>query len=153
MNTALDWSTLTFAELDIHALYEILALRQDIFVVEQNCPYQDLDGLDQDAYHMACREGETLLAYQRCLPPGVSYPESSIGRIIVSSAARGRQLGRELVQRGIDFNRAEWPEHDIRIGAQAHLSGFYGSLGFVTVGDEYIEDGIPHVHMVLAATA
>ena len=152
MNNSLDWSTHRFAELDIHTLYEILALRQSIFVVEQDCPYQDLDGLDQDAYHMSCRDNGDLLAYQRCLPPGVSYPESSIGRIIVSAAARGRKLGRELVQRGIDFNRAHWPDHDIRIGAQAHLADFYGSLGFEIDGEQYVEDGIPHVHMVLATT-
>lgn len=152
MNNSLDWSTHRFAKLDIHALYEILALRQDIFVVEQDCPYQDLDGLDQHAYHMSCRDNGELLAYQRCLPPGISYPESSIGRIIVSAAARGRKLGRELVQRGIDFNRAHWPDHDIRIGAQAHLADFYGSLGFEIDGEQYVEDGIPHVHMVLATT-
>ena len=149
MNSTPEWSIQAFAELDTNTLYEILELRQAIFVVEQNCPYQDLDGLDQPAIHMSCREGDTLLAYQRCLPPGTSYRESSIGRIIVSAAARGRQLGRELVQRGIDFNRKQWPGHDIRIGAQAHLADFYGSLGFQVVGDEYIEDGIPHVHMVL----
>ncbi len=151
MNSTPEWSIQAFAELDTNTLYEILELRQAIFVVEQNCPYQDLDGLDQPAFHMSCREGDTLLAYQRCLPPGTSYTESSIGRIIVTAAARGRQLGRELVQRGIDFNREQWPDHDIRIGAQAHLADFYGSLGFEVVGEEYVEDGIPHVHMVLPA--
>ncbi len=151
MNSAPHWSIQTFAELDTDTLYAILALRQAIFVVEQNCPYQDLDGLDRDAFHMVCRQGGELLAYQRCLPPGTSYGESSIGHIVVAAAARGRQLGRELVQRGIDFNRARWPAADIRIGAQAHLADFYGSLGFRVEGDEYIEDGIPHVHMVLPA--
>ena len=150
MNSTPDWSIHAFAELDTETLYDILSLRQAIFVVEQNCPYQDLDGLDQAAFHMLCREGNTLLAYQRCLPPGVSYAESSIGRIIVAATARGRQLGRELVQRGIDFNRRQWPDVDIRIGAQAHLAAFYGSLGFELQGEEYVEDGIPHVHMVLA---
>ena len=153
MNSTPDWSIQTFAELDTDTLYDILSLRQAIFVVEQNCPYQDLDGQDRPAFHMTCREGDTLLAYQRCLPPGVSYPESSIGRIVVAAAARGRQLGRELVQRGIDFNREQWPAADIRIGAQAHLAAFYGSLGFEVQGEEYIEDGIPHVHMVLTANS
>ena len=150
MNRTPDWSIQTFAELDTNTLYDIIALRQAIFVVEQNCPYQDLDGLDKAAFHMTCRVDNTLLAYQRCLPPGTSYAESSIGRIIVSTAARGRQLGRELVQRGIDFNRRQWPGADMRIGAQAHLAAFYGSLGFKLQGDEYIEDGIPHVHRVLS---
>ena len=150
MNSTPDWSIQAFAELDTETLYDILSLRQAIFVVEQNCPYQDMDGLDRAAFHMICREGSTLLAYQRCLPPGLSYAESSIGRIIVAATARGRQLGRELVQRGIDFNRRQWPDVDIRIGAQAHLAAFYGSLGFELQGEEYVEDGIPHVHMVLA---
>jgi ElaA protein len=151
MNTTPDWSIQAFTALDTDTLYEILALRQAIFVVEQNCPYQDLDGLDRAAFHMQCREGDTLLAYQRCLPPGVSYAESSLGRIVVAAAARGRQLGRELVQRGIAFNRGQWPDAAIRIGAQAHLAAFYGSLGFEVQGQEYIEDGIPHIHMLLPA--
>ena len=150
MNSTPDWSIQAFTELDTETLYDILSLRQAIFVVEQNCPYQDMDGLDRAAFHMICREGSTLLAYQRCLPPGLSYAESSIGRIIVAAAARGRQLGRELVQRGIDFNRSQWPDADIRIGAQAHLAAFYGSFGFEVQGEEYVEDGILHVHMLLA---
>jgi len=89
------------------------------------------------------------MAYQRCIPPGVSYAESSLGRIVVAQAGRGLQLGRELVQRGIDYNRSHWPTSNIQIGAQAHLQGFYGSLGFTPLGDEYIEDGIAHVHMCI----
>jgi ElaA protein len=106
-----------------------------VFVVEQNCPYPDLDGLDLHGWHMRCLQGGTVLAYQRCLPPGVAYPESS--------------LGRELVQRGIDFNRQRWPEADIYIGAQAYLLAFYSSLGFVSEGEPYLEDGILHIHMRL----
>lgn len=145
------WHSLEFEALSLQTLYDIMALRQAVFVVEQDCPYQDMDGFDQVADHLFCSENGAILAYQRCLPPGSTYEESSIGRIIVAPQARGRQMGRELVQRGIDHNRQRWPSHAIRIGAQAHLAEFYGSLGFVIEGDGYVEDGIPHVHMVLSA--
>ena len=142
------WTTSSFGQLGKQELYEIIRLRQDVFVVEQECAYADLDGLDEGAFHMRGYEDGKLLAYQRLLPPGLSYPESSIGRILVSPAGRGRQLGRELVQRGIEYNTNHWPESAIRIGAQAHLADFYGSLGFVVDGEEYVEDGIPHLHML-----
>jgi len=142
------WLTRTFAELSQAQLYALLRLRQEVFVVEQHCIYLDLDGLDQDARHMLCMLDDRLLAYQRCLAPGLSYPESSLGRIVVSPGARGRQLGRALVQRGVDFNIRHWPRADIRINAQAYLRGFYTDLGFVAAGEEYVEDGIPHVQML-----
>jgi len=146
-----EWQALRFEELGIHGLYAILALRQAVFVVEQDCPYQDCDGLDAGAWHLLCRRGDELLAYQRCLPPGTPYRESSIGRIIVPEAGRGLGLGRELVRRGIAFNRERWPGHAIRIGAQARLTAFYESLGFTVAGDVYDEDGIDHIHMTLPA--
>ena len=142
------WSTSSFGQLGKRELYELIRLRQDVFIVEQDCAYADLDGLDEKSFHMRGYEDGKLLAYQRLLPPGLSYPESSIGRILVGPEGRGRQLGRELVQRGIDYNMNHWPESPIRIGAQAHLADFYGSLGFNVDGEEYVEDGIPHVHMV-----
>ena len=108
----------------------------------------DLDGLDQLAMHMLCHQDEQLLAYQRCLPPGHSYPESSLGRIVVCPAARGLQLGKELVSRGISYNLQHWPKTDIRINAQAYLRGFYTDLGFETRGDVYDEGGIPHLQML-----
>ena len=144
---SLEWKTFSFAEFSQEELYAVLRLRQEVFVVEQNSAYLDLDGLDQQATHMFCRDGRTLVAYQRCLPPGVKYPQSSLGRVIVSGQMRGQQLGRELAQRGIDFNLLHWPDSDICINAQAHLQGFYGSLGFTAEGDEYLEDGIPHRKM------
>ncbi len=147
------WDTLDFDELDTAQLYQLLKLRQDVFILEQECFYLDLDDKDQASRHMLCRRDGELLAYQRCLPPGASYAESSIGRIVVSPAGRGMQLGRELVQRGIDHNQQRWPGHPIRIGAQAHLEGFYASLGFETMGEPYMEDGILHVEMVLPAAA
>lgn len=146
------WEALPFGELGVQRLYDIMALRQAVFVVEQNCAYLDCDGLDQAAWHLLCRRGDTLLAYQRCLPPGTPYRgESSIGRIMVPEAGRGLGLGRDLVRRGIAFNRERWPGHAIRIGAQARLTAFYESLGFLVDGDVYDEDGIDHIHMVLPA--
>ena len=145
------WQVATFDELDNHQLYALLRLRQEVFVVEQDCIFHDLDGLDQEAVHMLCWQGSKLLAYQRCLKPGLDFAESALGRIVVSPAGRGLQLGRELVRRGIDHNMQQWPDSAIRIGAQAHLEAFYQSFGFVPLGDEYIEDGIAHVHMIRSA--
>jgi len=147
----LNWHIATFADLSAKELYAVLRLRQQVFVVEQHCVYLDCDGLDQRALHMMGSDNGALLAYQRCLPPQADCPESSIGRIVVDTAARGRQLGRELVRRGIAHNLQRWPGRDICINAQSHLQGFYGSLGFTGEGDEYLEDGIPHRKMRLRA--
>jgi ElaA protein len=143
----MQWETLPFNGLSLTWLYAVLRLRQHVFVVEQRCAYQDIDDLDQQATHMLCMRDSTLLAYQRCLPPGLSHAESSLGRIVVCEAMRGQQLGRDLVQRGIAHNLAQWPASDIRISAQAHLQPFYASLGFVAEGDEYLEDDILHRQM------
>lgn len=129
-----------------------MRLRQEIFVVEQNCVYNDLDGLDQSAIHVLAWRGEELLAYLRCMVPGQSYDQSSLGRIVVSSQARGMSLGRELVQRGIDNNRRVWPGTGIRIAAQAYLEQFYVELGFVVDGAPFDEDGISHLHMNYVGT-
>lgn len=147
------WESLSFEALDTAQLYAILQLRQDVFVVEQNCVYQDLDGLDQQSLHLCAWEGDTLLGYLRCLPPGLDYPEAAIGRIVISPAARGRSLGRELVQRGIDATLAAWPDGGITIGAQAHLERFYEELGFETISEPYDEDGILHIKMRYRETA
>ena len=146
------WQTTDFIRLGEHSLYRILHLRQAVFVVEQACVYQDLDGLDQKAIHMLCWSGEDLAAYQRCLAPGASFEESSIGRIVVAANHRDAGLGRELVVRGIEHNLGKWPDSGIRINAQAYLGAFYSTLGFVPVGPEYDEDGIPHQQMVYQPT-
>ena len=141
------WQTLTFDELGPHGLYSVLRLRQTVFVVEQACIYLDTDNRDQQALHMLALEDNQLLAYQRCIPPGTECSHSILGRIVVSPDTRGRQLGRELVKRGIEHNVSRWPASDIRISAQAHLQAFYGSEGFIAQGDTYLEDGIPHLEM------
>ena len=145
----MDWKIANFDDLTTRELYTVMRLRQDVFVLEQNCVYRDLDGLDLAAVHILCWEDGELLAYLRCLQPGASYPQSSIGRIVVSPLARGCDLGRELVNRGIAYNLETWPDTDIRIGAQAYLEKFYTELGFVTDGEPYMEDGIEHIHMSL----
>ena len=144
------WQTLSFTELGAHRLYAVLHLRQAVFVVEQDCAYLDCDNRDQGAVHMLATQGEALLAYQRCIPPGPDCADSRLGRVVVSPQARGRQLGRELVRRGIEHNLQRWPDADIRIHAQAYLEKFYAELGFVTEGDIYDLDSIPHLEMVLA---
>tara|TARA_R110001592_G_scaffold363393_1_gene687209 strand:- start:49794 stop:50249 length:456 start_codon:yes stop_codon:yes gene_type:complete len=144
------WQTTEFAGLNGAALYAVLQLRQDVFVVEQDCRYQDIDNLDQGAVHMLCWQEGELLAYQRCLAPGTHFVESAIGRIVVSPQARGRKLGKELVTRGIDHNLLRWQDHGIRINAQAYLEAFYADLGFVSAGDVFDEDGIAHIQMVYA---
>ncbi len=145
----MSWTTAHFDDFTSRELYAVMRLRQEVFVVEQNCVYPDLDGLDLDGMHILYREDGELLAYLRCLKPGVSYPQSSLGRIVVAPSGRGRDLGRELVKRGINYNLQTWPDSDIRIGAQAYLEKFYRSLGFVADGQPYMEDGIEHIHMNL----
>lgn len=146
----IQWQIKRFAELDALTLYQMLKLRVDIFVVEQNCPYPELDNKDlaQDAMHLLGWRGDELVAYARMLPPGVSYPEASIGRVAVAEAARGGGNARQLMAKAIEATLAQWPEAGIRIGAQHYLEGFYGSLGFEAVSDVYLEDGIPHLDMV-----
>ena len=132
----------------MHALYEALALRSRVFVLEQG-PYQDADGLDQHAWHLLGHDSdEDLIAYLRVVDPGRKYDEPSIGRVVVAPEARGRQFGRALMREGIARCRLAWPGRGIRISAQARLERFYRSLGFELVGGEYLEDGIPHIEML-----
>lgn len=142
------WQCSEFADINTRELYAILRLRQQVFAVEQNCAYLDLDNLDQGAVHIRCWHNGQLLAYQRCLAPGANFAESALGRIVVSVAARGLQLGKELVKRGIGHNLERWPQQNIRIHAQAYLEQFYANLGFVAEGDIFAEDNIPHIQMV-----
>jgi len=149
---ALHWQTSAFDDLGNRELYAALRLCLEVFAVEQNSLYQDLDNLDQEATHMLAWEDGCLVAYQRCLAPGISYRESAIGRIVVAADARGRQLGRELVRRGIRHNLARWPGQGIRLNAQSYLRAFYQQLGFVAEGEDYRLDGIPHIEMVYAGS-
>ncbi|OIQ24705.1 GNAT family N-acetyltransferase [uncultured Vibrio sp.] len=150
--TSIDWQTLTFNQLTTVQLYELLKLRVDVFVVEQNCPYPELDNKDihEGVYHLLGYKNQELVACARLLPQGVSYSDVSIGRIATSESARGNGLGNELVSEAIQQSLSLWPNQSITIGAQHHLARFYQSHGFVTVSEMYLEDGIPHIDMTLA---
>jgi ElaA protein len=143
------WTWSRFADLGVDNLYDVLALRCRVFVLEQG-PYLDPDGIDRLAWHLLGRDdaGE-LQAYLRVVDPGVKYAEPSIGRVITAAAVRGTGLGRRLVAEGVARCTAAWPGQGIRISAQAHLERFYGGLGFVRVGDPYPEDNIPHLEMLM----
>lgn len=142
------WAWARFAELGLDAMYEALALRARVFILEQG-PYQDLDGLDRQAWHLlGSGPGGEALAYLRVVDPGIKYPEPSIGRVVVDKSVRGTGLGRTLMQEGIARCEAAWPGRGIRISAQARLEAFYASLGFVAQGEPYLEDDIPHIQML-----
>jgi ElaA protein len=151
MNTsdALTWSVVAAPDLDAHTLYDVLALRVAVFVVEQECPYLDPDGrdLEQDTRHVVGRLDGGVAAYARVLAPGADHEAVRIGRVVVARPARGRQVARELMTRALAVCAEQWPTHAVELGAQAHLTGFYESLGFVAVGAGYVEDGIPHQWM------
>lgn len=144
------WQKLTFNQLNANTLYGILKLRVDVFVVEQACAYPELDDKDRhpETLHLMglSPDGE-LLAYARILPPGLSYPEASIGRVVVSPAGRGKGLAMPLMQQAIEFALTTWPEAGIQIGAQDYLKNFYQKLGFNACSEMYLEDGIPHLDM------
>lgn len=142
------WRWHTLDETTATEAYAIYAARQAVFIVEQHCPYADLDGLDLQALHLSCWRGDTLLAYLRLLAPGTAFTEPSLGRIITVASVRGTGLGRELVRRGIAHAQTLYPRSPIRIGAQLRLQRFYESLGFAVAGGHYLEDGIEHVHML-----
>jgi ElaA protein len=141
---------LPFAQLSPFELYDILALRQEVFIVEQNCPYQDCDGKDQQGWHLLGRDAEgRLVCYTRLLPPGVSYPGyASIGRVVSSPSVRGSGIGKELMRKSLEMCLHIFENQAIKIGAQSYLLRFYESLGFHSTGEEYLEDGIPHTKMV-----
>ncbi|KQP22765.1 GNAT family N-acetyltransferase [Pseudorhodoferax sp. Leaf267] len=146
--SSLDWRTQPFDQLSTAELYAILQLRASVFVVEQQCAYQDVDGKDLLAHHLTAWDGAQLAACARLLPPGVSFPQVSIGRVVTAPRWRGTGLGRLLMARSVDMCAQLYGAQPIQIGAQAHLKSFYGGLGFVPVSEDYLEDGIAHVDMV-----
>jgi len=136
---------------DIHDLYQA---RVAVFVLEQKCPFQDVDGVDPECWHLIGRGGDgSVFAYSRLVPPGVKYEEPSIGRVLTMAAARGSGAGRDLMLESLARAERLWPGRALRIGAQQYLEKFYGSLGFKTVSAPYDEDGIMHVEMVRPANA
>lgn len=147
----LAFTCLLFEKLSPHELYDIMALRQEVFVVEQNCPYLDADGKDIESWHLMGKdETGKLIAYTRLLPEGLAYKDFvSIGRVVSSPSARGTGVGKILMQRSIEMCRRLFGNQPIKIGAQSYLLKFYENFGFRSTGEEYLEDGIPHTKMVL----
>lgn len=148
--TNIHWQTARFDQLTLDQLYAILQARSTVFVLEQNCVYLDIDGKDQLSHHLcAWNESQELLAYLRIVPAGISFTEVSLGRVITTEQARGTGIGKQLLQKGVAACHDLYPGQTIRIGAQHYLEKFYQSFGFVTDSEIYLEDGIPHVEMVL----
>jgi len=149
----LRWRWCAFEALSVQELQAIHMARQAVFVVEQQCCFQDADEVDEDAFHLAAWSPayRQPLAYARVAHPGVKYAEPSIGRVITTAPARGTGLGRVLVQRAIAHCRETYPGQGIRISAQSRLEHFYAAFGFEAQGDRYLEDGIPHTEMFLPA--
>jgi len=143
----LTWRCATFNELSVHELYAIMRLRSEIFVVEQNCVFLDADDKDQFCHHLAAWHNNNLVAYARLVPPGIAYPEMSIGRVITAKQYRGSGAGKQLLQNAIINCTLIFGKKTIKIGAQLYLKKFYESFGFQQIGEHYTEDGIEHLHM------
>lgn len=144
---------LRFSDLNGEQVYQLMQLRQEVFIVEQYCPYLDADGKDSDCFHLFITDQEhEVLAYARLVPPGISYQNHvSIGRILTAPAARGRKIGNALMDAAIDWLAEQYPDHTVKIGAQLYLKGFYERFGFRQIAPPYNEDAIPHIEMVRTA--
>lgn len=143
----------TFEQLSVDALYQLIKLRLEVFVVEQNCPYQDLDNKDTlvTTRHLYIRDGDQLIAYARCLAPGVRFDQgAAIGRVVVASQYRRRGYARVIVQEAIASCRQQWPDAPVMLSAQVYAMELYRGLGFEPTGLPYEEDDIPHQDMVLS---
>ena len=146
--SSIDWKFAAFDALALTELYAVLQLRSEVFVVEQACVFQDIDGTDTEAMHLLGTSGGMLVAYARCFAAGIKFSEASIGRVITRSTLRGSGAGHVLMRQAIDSVTQRWGAQAIRIGAQARLEKFYRQHGFEKTGEPYIEDGIPHIEMV-----
>jgi len=148
MNLEITWQLKKFEELTGNEVYEILRLRSEVFVVEQNCVFLDMDNKDQESYHLQGRIGPSLIAYVRILPPGLSYDQSSIGRVVTSPSFRRNGAGIELMKTAISNSYTLFGIQPIMIGAQLYLKNFYENLGFIQYSEVYLEDDIPHIKMI-----
>jgi ElaA protein len=148
-NMTVDWICKHHSDLGKEQLYAILQLRAEVFVVEQKCVYQDIDGqdLEGDTCHVMAWDGNQLVAYLRLLDPQSQGGDVVIGRVIIAPQARGVGLGHELMDQALKQIEKYWPGLPVYLSAQAHLQGYYGRYGFVVAGEEYVEDGIPHIGM------
>jgi ElaA protein len=144
----LQWQFACLQDLSVQQLYAVLQLRTEVFVVEQNCVFQDMDGADDKAMHLLGMGGDKLVAYARCFDAGIKFKEASIGRVITHASLRGTGAGHALMQQATDSMQSLWGMQPIRIGAQARLEKFYQQHGFAVASAPYIEDGIPHIEML-----
>ncbi|KEI76324.1 GNAT family N-acetyltransferase [Clostridium botulinum] len=144
----MEWKLKKFKELSVEEMYEILRVRNQVFIVEQECPYQDIDYKDKNAYHLFAHDNGIIIAYLRILEKGISYDEISIGRVLINKDYRGKGLARKLMLKAIEFIENNMNENEIKISAQAYLLDFYRSLGFNEVSEVYLEDNIPHIDML-----
>jgi ElaA protein len=140
-----------YTELSKDEFHDMIALRISVFVVEQDCPYQELDGKDRDAYHVLIKEDDQIIGTARILKPGVAYTETSIGRVVSAIGKRHLKLGHALMTATMNFILSEMNEKSVRLSAQTHLKNFYVKYGFVATGKDYLEDGIPHSEMLFNA--
>jgi ElaA protein len=147
----MEWHVKSFQGLSSEELYEILRLRSEVFVIEQHCIYQDMDRLDKQAFHLLGWHEGCLAAYARLLPPGLSYPDASIGRVVVAPAFRSMNFGRALMKEAVSQCEKMFDTRSITISAQLYLLKFYRELGFAEIGDSYPEDDIPHIKMIWSA--
>ncbi|MEQ4922391.1 GNAT family N-acetyltransferase [Proteus hauseri] len=147
----MNWILKTFSQLTTDELYAILALRNQVFICEQQCAYQDLDGIDQQSWHLFAKDMKTqqLMAYARLLPQGIAFPQASIGRVIVAKAYRGGGVAHQLLKEAISASFTQFKTDSVKIMAQTYLVDFYQSHGFVIDSEPYLEDNIPHIDMVL----
>ena len=143
----LNWKCTAFNELSVAELYAIMQLRNEVFVVEQNCVYQDADDKDFKSWHLTGWDGAQLAAYCRILPPGISYPDASIGRVVTSPLYRKTGKGRTLMLKAIVRTLSQFNCSNITISAQFYLTDFYKSIGFTAFDEMYLEDNIPHIKM------
>lgn len=142
------WQCKAFSELTNEELYKILQLRNEVFIIEQNCPYQDCDNKDLKSYHLTAWKNDSIVAYSRIIPPGISYPTAaSIGRVLTSPAARRQNLGKQLMAQSLENLYRLFGNVPVIIGAQLYLKTFYESFSFIEQGTIYLEDGIKHITM------
>tara|TARA_B100000427_G_scaffold117880_1_gene98139 strand:+ start:7 stop:450 length:444 start_codon:yes stop_codon:yes gene_type:complete len=140
--------TKTFSELDTEDLYQILRIRSEVFVVEQDCVYQDIDNKDQNAIHLYYKENDQIVAYTRIFKAGDYYENPCIGRVVVSKKNRGNDLGKKIMIDSMEYIKQNIKGEKIELSAQKYLDKFYKDLGFYKIGEDYLEDGIPHQRMI-----
>jgi ElaA protein len=157
MPSEIAWQWSRFADLTQHVLYAALRVRSEVFVVEQHCAFLDMDGADQEAWHLLGwverGDARALAAYLRLLPPGCRFAEASIGRVLTAADFRRTGAGRAVMREGVRKSSEIYPQHGIRIGAQRYLESFYADFGFRPASEPYLEDGIAHIQMLRPANA